>query len=145
MVYPIDPYNHRSVHDAAAARLHQWHEDFMQKSQQPDTVKVGPEGYVHGWVKVFSAGSVGMHSAAGSLHLNGKHEAAKHMDAAAKLASKAKHGRMSESDHEKMIGHLAAAMDTTTPSEARNYVEPHLHEANMEADIYHSQSRQARS
>jgi hypothetical protein len=45
-------YGERSVHDQAAARLHEWYNDFMQKSQQADVVKVGPKGYAHGWIKV---------------------------------------------------------------------------------------------
>ncbi len=40
------------VHDQAAARLHEWYNDFMQKSQEPDVVKVGPKGYIHGWIHV---------------------------------------------------------------------------------------------
>jgi hypothetical protein len=45
-------YGERAVHDQAAARLQRWYADYVEKSQQPDVVKVGPHGYVHGWVKV---------------------------------------------------------------------------------------------
>ena len=53
----ISPYNHRSVHDAAADRLHMWYNNHMnqeaiEKSAEPGVVKVGPGGYVHGWIKV---------------------------------------------------------------------------------------------
>jgi hypothetical protein len=45
-------YSDRPVHDVAAERLHEWYDNLMQKNQQADVTKVGPHGYVHGWIKV---------------------------------------------------------------------------------------------
>jgi hypothetical protein len=56
MPYPVDPYNHRVTGDVAAARLHEWYNDFMQKNAAPDITKVGPHGYIHGWIKVGPGG-----------------------------------------------------------------------------------------
>ena len=56
MVY--DPYQLRTVHDEAANRLHVWYNSFMKQEQEiaknskPDIAKVGPHGYIHGWIKV---------------------------------------------------------------------------------------------
>jgi hypothetical protein len=55
-----DPYQLRSVHDDAANRLHMWYNNYMKqeqevtKSAKPDLVKIGPKGYIHGWIKVGS-------------------------------------------------------------------------------------------
>ncbi len=59
---PYDPQQHRSVHDEAANRLHSWYNNHVQQEQEvtksaavPDIMKVGPHGYIHGWIKVGSA------------------------------------------------------------------------------------------
>ncbi len=55
MPYPVDPYNHRATADVAAARLHEWYSNHMNqvtKAAEPTVTKVGPEGYVHGWIKL---------------------------------------------------------------------------------------------
>src|SRR5277367_268850 len=53
------PYDHRSVHDDASTRLRLWYNDHMKSEQEvtknvaePDVTKVGPKGYIHGWIKV---------------------------------------------------------------------------------------------
>jgi hypothetical protein len=60
---PYDPWDHRTAHDAAAARLYEWYNNFMQKSQQAEITKVGPHGYIHGWIKVGTGSLAAHHSA----------------------------------------------------------------------------------
>jgi hypothetical protein len=55
------PYDHRPVHDDASTRLREWYNDHVKQEQEqeitknaaePEIMKVGPEGYIHGWIKV---------------------------------------------------------------------------------------------
>lgn len=85
-----DPYQLRSVHDEAATRLHTWYNSHMQQEQEvtkntePDVIKVGPEGYEHGWIKVGSP----EHKAFNKLNATSQRHVAMHLDAAsdAKIA-----------------------------------------------------------
>ena len=104
------PYNHRSVHDEAATRLHEWYNNHMQKNAQPEVIKVGPHGYIHGWIKVGSAESAELQH-----NLTPKRAAAvKSHLAAAKLSHDA-----GNADHE--AAYLKMAHDKVSDSKA-----PHL-------------------
>lgn len=47
------PQQHRSVHETAAVRLQSWYSSHVNKhGAQPEIVKVGPKGYIHGWICV---------------------------------------------------------------------------------------------
>jgi hypothetical protein len=63
------PYGGRGVHDQAAARLAEWRE----KTARPEVVKVGPHGYVHGWIKVGSSEHMDMDDMADNGYHVGVH------------------------------------------------------------------------
>ena len=91
-------------------------DDFIQKALSIDVAKVGPEGFVHGWIKVGAADRDALdktaHKLSGTSH-SGNHEAASHLLKASDIIGAS--DKVTPRQHEDIQYHVRAAAMAAHP------------------------------
>ncbi len=99
-------------------------DDFIQKALSADVAKVGPEGFVHGWIKVGAGDRDAIDKTAGKISKrSGNGDAATHLRKATDIIGDKE--RLSPREHEDVQYHIRAAAMSAHPDD-QNEIVQHL-------------------